>query len=512
MPKNAVIYCRVSSAKQKVLGDGLSSQETRCREFAQMRGYDVVQVFKDDASGSLIKRPGMQAMLKFLRGRRRDPHIVIIDDISRLARGVLAHWELRAAIDGAGGILESPSIEFGDGSDSQLVENMLASVSQHQRQKNGEQTKNRMRGRLLNGYWVFRAPIGYKYERVSGHGKMLVPDEPLASHIREALEGFASGRLATKAEVCRFLASRPGYPVDSYGSVFVERVTEMMSRITYAGYIEVPHWNVPLRKGHHQGLVSLETWQAVQARLGEKVRVATRTDINADFPLRGFVCCADCGDPLTANWTKGRSNHYPYYLCRTKGCASEAKSIARSTIEAEFAELLRALCPTPELVSLASHLFRDLWDQKLAAGAATKKQLSAELMQIERKIEQLLDRLIETDSASVVAACEKRVRENEEQKLVLAEKIARCGTPLTSFDESFRTALDFLGSPWKLWDSEQLEDKRAVLKLAFSGRLAYARNQGFRTAEIAFPFKMLNDLKTPKEEMVPATGIEPVAP
>jgi len=64
-----------------------------------------------------------------------------------------------------------------DLSDSQLVENLLASVSQHQRQKNGEQARNRMRARAMNGYYVFHAPIGYKYQRVSGHGNLLVRNE-----------------------------------------------------------------------------------------------------------------------------------------------------------------------------------------------------------------------------------------------------------------------------------------------------------------------------------------------
>ncbi|MFC7702875.1 recombinase family protein [Plastorhodobacter daqingensis] len=59
----AVIYCRVSSAKQTVRGDGLGSQETRCREFAKYKGYEVAEVFRDDTFGSLTSRPGMQAML-----------------------------------------------------------------------------------------------------------------------------------------------------------------------------------------------------------------------------------------------------------------------------------------------------------------------------------------------------------------------------------------------------------------------------------------------------------------
>ena len=131
----AVIYSRISSNIQ-LKGDGINSQITRCHEFAKHKNYEVLDVFKDEGvSGGLIERPGMQAMLKFLRANKSKKIIVVIDDISRLARGLEAHIQLRTAIGAAGGKLESPSIEFGEDSDSQLVENLLASVSQHQRQK-----------------------------------------------------------------------------------------------------------------------------------------------------------------------------------------------------------------------------------------------------------------------------------------------------------------------------------------------------------------------------------------
>lgn len=140
----AVIYCRVSSVAQMQKGHGIASQETRCREFARLKGYPVEQVFVDEAvSGGLINRPGMQDMLAFLRARKKTGSwVVLIDDISRLARDIRAHLDLRSAITNAGARLESPSVEFGEDSDSLLVENLLASVSQHQREKNAEQTRN----------------------------------------------------------------------------------------------------------------------------------------------------------------------------------------------------------------------------------------------------------------------------------------------------------------------------------------------------------------------------------
>ncbi len=158
--KQAVIYCRVSDTKQVRDGDGLNSQETRYREFARRKNYTVAAVFKDDITGKLVDRPGMKAMLAFIRQHRAQGVVVIIDDISRLARGLQAHIELRSAITRAGGTLESPSIEFGEDADSLLVEHLLASVSQHHRQKNGEQTKEPHDGARPQRLLGFPSPDG----------------------------------------------------------------------------------------------------------------------------------------------------------------------------------------------------------------------------------------------------------------------------------------------------------------------------------------------------------------
>jgi len=59
----------------------------------------------------------------------------------------------------------------------------------------------------------------------------------------------------------------------------------------------------------------------------------SRVDVSEDFPLRGFVNCGCCNHPMTANWTKGRNNHYPYYVCRNRGCEMWGKSVARGNID-----------------------------------------------------------------------------------------------------------------------------------------------------------------------------------
>ncbi len=507
--KCAVIYCRVSAAAQTKRGDGLGSQKTRCMEFANARGYKVLQTFSDDASGGLIDRPGMKEMLAFLRKNRHAGLMVLIDDISRLARGVKAHIELRAAISLAGGTLESPSVEFGDDADSELQEYILATVAQHQRRKNAEQTKNRMRARLVNGYWPFACPVGYRYQRVSGRGNMLVRNEPLASIVQEALEGYASGRFQLQAEVGRFLESFPEFPRDSKGQVRSQQIADILTRPVYAGYVASPNWDVSLRKGHHEPLISYETHLKIQERINGNARTPSRKNLNADFPLRGAVVCGHCDTPLTACWSKGRLDYHPYYLCRKRGCESYGKSIRRSVIEGDFERLLQTMQPSVSLFTAARAMFKDLWDHRLATGAERTKALKAELAKVNSQVEQFLDRIADTTMPSVIAAYETRIKSLEDRKIMLTEKITTTGRPVRSFDETLRTAFDFLANPWKLWVSDRLEDKRTVLKLAFADRLAYVRNEGFRTPNFSLPFKALGNFEGQDLKVARPAGIEP---
>ncbi|MEP0721063.1 MAG: recombinase family protein, partial [Marinomonas sp.] len=415
-------------------------QETRCREFAKYMGYEVVEVFQDDASGGLIDRPGIQSMLRYIRKRKKDPYVVIIDDVSRLARGLDAHLALRTAISDAGETLKSPSIEFGEDSDSILVENMLASVSQHQRQKNAKQTKNRMRARVMNGYCVLgRPPKGLEYEQTPIYRKLLVRDEPIASIIQEAMEGFACGRFQTQVEVKRFLESQPDYPKDLLdGTIRQQRVRDMLTQPLYAGYVEAPKWGVSLRKGHHEGLISFETFQRIQERLNETAKTPARKDISLDFPLRGFVLCDDCDKPMTACWSKsGTGDKHPYYVCYTKGCQSYRKSIRRADLEGDFEAILKDLQPIQHIFKAAKQVFLRLWDRRAATMKERAKAYQEQAQTAQKQIEKLLDRIMGVESDAVISAYEARVAKLEQEKLLAEERAAQIEQPREAREDLF---------------------------------------------------------------------------
>ena len=122
-----------------------------------------------------------------------------------------------------------------------------------------------------------------------------------------------------------------------------------------------------------------------------------------------------------------------------------------------------------------------------------------------------MDRLIEADNGALIKAYEQKVSELERQKLILKEKVAKCGTPARDYQSTFQTALKFLANPWNLWESGRIEDRRAMLKLVFGGKIVFDRFSGFQTPEISLPFKALGRISGAEKEMVRPTGFEPVA-
>lgn len=508
----AVIYCRVSSLAQVQKGHGLGSQETRCREYARREGYPVAQVFKDEGvSGGMIDRPGILSMLAYLRHASKiAPQVVVIDDISRLARDLLAHIELRTAIAATGATLESPSIEFGTSSDAQLVEYLLATVSQHGRQKNAEQTKNRMVARFEAGFWPFSAPVAYRHEQTRGQGKMLVRNEPMASVVQEALEGFASGHFQTQAEVRRFIEGHPDYPKSKTGRVPNSLVPDLLTNPIYAGYVERPDWGISLRKGQHDGLIDLATFERIQARLKGGSRLPARPDVSSDFPLRGAVTCACCSRPMTSCWSTSKTGtKHAYYYCVTKGCERRSKSIRRDKLEGEFVALLDTLTPAPTLFALVRDMFSDAWNQRLAQARALALSYERELARVEKQISGLIDRIMKASNDTVIAAYEKQITELERSKLVLAEKSEKGTAPKGTVEDLFELAFGFLANPTKLWASGKIEWQKLVLKLAFTDHLEYCPEMGFRTPKKSLPFNMLGGEKMLKNKMAGREGFEP---
>lgn len=67
-------------------------------------------------------------------------------------------------------------------------------------------------------------------------------------------------------------------------------------------------------------------------------------------------------------------------------------------------------------------MLEDLWNYRLKAQKVRIQSLAVEIEKLDKNIEQLLDRIVVTDSPSVIHAYENRIKDLEIQKMEIKEK------------------------------------------------------------------------------------------
>ena len=509
--KKALIYCRVSGKKQTTDGSGLDSQEHRCRQYCEAKNYEVIEIFPDDVSGGgdFMKRKGMVALLRYMDEQPHEDFVVVFDDLKRYSRDVEFHHKLRRHMEARNATRECLNFNFEDSPEGKLKETITVAAGEYERESNARQNWQKSIARLEQGYCVQAVPpVGYKYVKAEGGGKILVRKEPEASIVKEALEGFETGLFASQVEVKRFLELHPKFPKNGKnGTLTQQSVVHMMRRHLYAGLIDGRAWGVSIRKGKHEGLISVQTFERIQDKLDGRVYAVTHKAVSEDFPLRGAVCCSECNTPLTAGWCKGKYKKYPYYFCRNKDCSAKG-TIPRNKIEGEFEALLSQLKPARSMFGMVRAMFEDCWERFRHDAAASVKAVHDEIAEVENQISNLVRNTVSVSNPRVLSAFEKEIDALERRQLVLREKAAQNGQPLESFGELFELSMRFLSSPCNLWKSDRYDVQRLVLKLAFSGPLTYSRENGFLNTKTSMPFNMLGSFCGLKNEMVPQERIE----
>lgn len=153
---------------------------------------------------------------------------------------------------------------------------------------------------------------------------------------------------------------------------------------------------------------------------------------------------------MTAAWSKGCRQSYAYYRCVTRGCEAKRKSGPRSKMEDGFAEILQSLSPSRQLLDLVTVMLRDAWDMRLAQAHEQQGAWKAQFKATEKQIDDLLDRVMEAGSQSVIRAYEKRIDGLERQKIILAEKASKTLPPKGRLEECIELTLKFLANPWNI--------------------------------------------------------------
>ena len=508
MKQKCVIYCRVSSERQATEGHGLDGQEKKCCDYANYKNYEVKKVFRDEGvSGGIIDRPAINALLSYINIHKGD-FVVIIDDISRFARDTVLHFTLKDAVIKAGCSLECVNTKLENTPSGKFIETIMSANAELERNNNKQRVISRMQARLELGYWSFDAPPGFRYIKDAIHGKLLVRDEPNATIITEAMEGYANKRFETKVDVLNFLKKHNFRHRSKTGKVYLEQVNRLLTRPLYAGIIVYPKWGIEKVKGHHEALISEETFNRIQMRLHKK-NYPQQKVINEDFPLRGFILCPKCKKAFTASWSRGRKNKYPYYRCINPECNNNQKSVKKEMLETIFENSLSKAIPSQQIINLTKAITLNLYNQKLKELGSLVNIKEKELKNISASVEDALRKLILIENDVVFKSLEKEIVKLKEREVELQDEIIRYKSPNIDFGTALNRVMQFVSNPYELWVKGDIKQKQLVQKLVFARPFAIDVKNGIGTAELSLPFRLLQETPSNKTQLVEVRGIEP---
>ena len=174
-PTRTVAYLRVSTAQQADHGVSLAAQRAKVEAYASLYDLDLVAIVEDaGASAKTLNRPGLDRVLAMLR--KGDAEAVLVVKLDRLTRSVRDLGELVDTYfaDGKRALLSVHDQIDTRSAAGRLVLNVLASVSQWEREAIGERTSAAMQHKRSKGELVGAVPYGFD---LGADGKTLVANE-----------------------------------------------------------------------------------------------------------------------------------------------------------------------------------------------------------------------------------------------------------------------------------------------------------------------------------------------
>ena len=326
-------YIRVSTQKQ---GEGVSlgAQKDAIQAFASRQELTVTRWFEEKQTAAKGGRPIFNQMLGQLR--RGAARGVIIHKIDRSARN-LRDWAMFSELPDVGidVYVATESLDF-NSRGGRLTADIQAVIAADYIRNLREETIKGLTGRLKQGLYPFRAPIGYLD---NGKGKPKTPDPEKAPLIREMFELYASGQHSLRSlreEMNRRgLRNHRGQPLSLCG------IETIINNPFYTGLIVIRRTGQSF-DGIHEPIVPAALFKRVQdVKAGRNGKVATRHN----HLYRGLFRCGLCRGPMSPELQKGRV----YYRCQTRSCPT--RTVREDRLEVIIVDALRHLEITPEMAA-----------------------------------------------------------------------------------------------------------------------------------------------------------------
>lgn len=446
-------YVRVSTAKQ---GDGVSleAQQEAIQAFASRNGIIISKWFEERETAAKKGRPIFNRMIAELHRRKADG--VVIHKIDRSERN-FADWARIGDLADAGIDIHfaNECLDFRSRG-GRLTADIQAVIAADYVRNLREETIKGMKGRLKQGLYPFKAPIGYLD---NGGGQPKTIDPLTAPMVREVFERYATGNYSLHsltAAMCQTNHRKAcGKPLTK------SNIAKMLINPFYMGLIRIQRTG-DIYQGAHEPIIPVALYESAEAvRNGRDNKKSTRHD----FVFRGLFRCGYCTGAMIGELQKGNV----YYRCHQKDCTT--KSIREDALLVQTLGYLERFTLKEEQVEFLRERFAK--SLNLQSKAKTRKAMEFELKKIEARLSKLTDKLIDGIVSDDVFQAKKTDLILEQRRLQeILKSRERLGAQMGQIDKF----LELAKSLSLLCLSASNDQKRELLIFATSNRKIYKKD------------------------------------
>ncbi len=461
----AVIYTRVSDVKQKE-NTSLESQKQLCEGFAEQNGYEVCAYFGGiNESAKTDERKAYKEMLAYVK--RKKITNIIVYSLDRYSRtGGLAIATVENLKKKGIKVLSIAQNVDSDTPTGTFMQGFHLLYSRYDNDVKSTNTIRGMRHRLINGYFMGVAPLGYRNTR-NEKNKPIIVHSDQAPLVKKAFLWKANEDL-TNVEIVERLR-KLGL------KIYKQRLSDMFRNPVYCGLISHSLIEGKVVKGIHQPIVSKEIFLKVNGINKHKSKHNVK---NENLPLKGFASCASCGSPLTGFIVKAKGIYY--YKCKTNGCSCNRNS---GILHQYFKEVLSIYQIDKKLVAPLKKQLHYTLEYFNKAEKDNLPVLKRNLKAINEKIEKMQERYVvgEIEVDLYRKFKEKFTNEKEE----IEREIQNSSSLSSNLDSYIEKALKLFSNLHKMWELSDYIGKQKLQKLLFPDGIVYHRkNDRVQTSKV----------------------------
>ena len=389
--KTAILYRRVSTTDQKLLGNSLNAQQISLKDFCFKNSMTIVEEFQEDYSAKNFNRPEWKKLKKFAIKNKKKIDYLLVVDWDRFSRNT---YEALGVIND----FKSFGVEVNcidkwinyDDPAQIMMQLMYLGMPEVDNKVRSQKVIIGMRQGLKEGRWNVKQPVGYIKGRDELGKPLMQLDPTKATLIRELFELFATG-LYSQNELRKLNKFK-------VLNISKSSLSRMFKNIVYSGRIKISKYKdepEQIVNGLHKAIIDVNIFNKVQYQLGVKSRYKQKPIKQSDtLYLRGHLKCMKCGGNLTGSGSKSKTGakHYYYHCNPRKGCNERFKI---KDAHKEILSLFKELKPSEEVCNLFKIVLKDHYKISKESKYNQIKIIKDDINKIDIRQQKLIEKLLD---------------------------------------------------------------------------------------------------------------------